>query len=377
MRILFTSTGGDGHLLPLLPLAGAFAARGEDVRVAAPSSQRERLERERLPVAEVGPSPQDIRAEVAAHRQRVERLPIRERRAVAFSGRFGRIEAPLRLDGLRRVIEQWAPDTVVYESADLAAPIAALEAGIPFVHHAFGRAIPQEALRMAATAVAPLWDSVGLEPDPLAGAYTRSYVDICPPSLRTPLPQRPRQTFALRPVDAAAGSPHERDRPTVYATLGTIFNDMQTFRLLLDALATIHCDAVLTIGRDRSAAELAPIPSNVTVLSYLPQAEILDRCDAVIAHGGSGSMLAALAYGRPLVLLPQGADQFDNAHACAALGTAEVILPQELAVDRLGDAITAVLNEPGYADVARSLAGEIAGMPSPATVADQIASRVA
>ena len=374
MRVLFSSTGGAGHLLPLLPLAAAFAERGDDVAVAAPENQRLHVEAEGLPFDPVGPTPDDLHAEFMALRARVEQLPVPERRPVGFSGRFGEIEAPRRLDGLRTLLERRPPDVVIHEPADLAAPIAASQAGIPFVHHVFGQAIPEPALTKAAEAVAPLWTAAGLEPDPLAGAYAGSYVDICPPSLRTPLPQRPAHTFALRPVDATDARERTRDRPLVYATLGTIFNELSTFRLLLDVLATIDCDVVMTIGRGLDPSELAPIPPNTTVAAYIPQAEILADCDAVIAHGGSGSLLGALAYGRPLVLVPRGADQFDNANASAALGVAEVILPAELAPERLRDAITSVLANESYTEAARGVATEIAAMPPAATVANELAT---
>jgi hypothetical protein len=45
MRILFTSTGGAGHLQPLLPYARALVQRGHDVRVAAPISVAATLEK--------------------------------------------------------------------------------------------------------------------------------------------------------------------------------------------------------------------------------------------------------------------------------------------------------------------------------------------
>jgi MGT family glycosyltransferase len=184
-------------------------------------------------------------------------------------------------------------------------------------------------------------------------------------------------THALRPVDAPEQAARARDRPVVYATLGTVFNDLAIFRLLLDALETIDCDVVMTIGRNRSASDLAPIPRNATVSSYIRQIEVLDACDAVIAHGGSGSLLAALAYGRPVVLLPQGADQFDNAGACATLGLAEVILPTEITVDRVRDAVDAVLTNQSYSAAARSVAAEISAMPTAAAVADEIADTLA
>jgi UDP:flavonoid glycosyltransferase YjiC (YdhE family) len=101
----------------------------------------------------------------------------------------------------------------------------------------------------------------------------------------------------------------------------------------------------------------------------------LPKCHAVVAHAGSGSVLAALAHGLPLVLLPQGADQFDNAATCTAHGVAEAIMPPDLAADRLGDALQRVLAEPAYTAAAAALAEEIASMPTPASVADGIAAQ--
>ena len=129
----------------------------------------------------------------------------------------------------------------------------------------------------------------------------------------------------------------------------------------------------MTIGRNRSVSELGRIPANATVVPYIPQAEILAECDAVVAHGGSGSFLAALAFGLPLVVLPQGADQFDNGRACAELGVAEMILPPELTVESVRQAVGAVLADERYAVAARSIAAEIAAMPSAAQTADDLA----
>jgi UDP:flavonoid glycosyltransferase YjiC (YdhE family) len=273
------------------------------------------------------------------------------------------------------VIEAWQPDLVVHESDDLAAPIAAAAAGVSSANHAFGRPIPEQALRRAAEVIAPLWHAAGLEPDAFAGAYRGSYVDICPPSFRADVPQAPTRTCRLRPAEAVGGGGARRERPLVYATLGTSFNDLASFRLLLDAFDGVDCDVVMTIGRNLSPDDLDPVPRNVTVARYIPQAEILIDCAAAVAHAGSGSVLAALAHGRPLVLLPRGADQFENAAVCSDLGVAETILPAELASARVRDALERVLTDAAYTDAARSVAAEIAAMPSAASVADELAAQ--
>ena len=53
---------------------------------------------------------------------------------------------------------------------------------------------------------------------------------------------------------------------------------------------------------------------------YLPHSAVLPRCDVVVSHGGSGTVIGALAAGLPSVVLPMGADQPLNAARCEALG---------------------------------------------------------
>jgi MGT family glycosyltransferase len=154
-----------------------------------------------------------------------------------------------------------------------------------------------------------------------------------------------------------------------------VVNELRTFRLLLDAFDQVDCDVIMTIGRNREPRDLEPIPTNVKVERYVPQEQILPRCDAVVAHAGSGSVFGALAHGLPLVLAPQGADQFENADACEALAVAVKILPADLAVERLRQALERVLGDPAYADAARAVAAEIADMPSPAAAAEEIAAQ--
>ncbi|MGZ4333171.1 MAG: glycosyltransferase [Gaiellaceae bacterium] len=374
MRVLFCSTGGDGHLLPLLPLARAFARRGAEVAVAAPSGLQAHVEAAGLRLVATGPDRSAFEPRMSAVRARVQTLPPSERRAVTFSTRFGRFEAPDRLEPLLDAVGRWSPELVVHESADLAAPIVAEAAGVPSVHHAFGLSIPEAALVRAGEAVAPLRERLGLAAAPFAGVYRGPYVEITPPSLAGALPIDREHVRPLRPVDPVGdGEAPRRARPLVYVTLGTVFNTPPLFRMLLAALAPLPCDVLVTTGRNLDLTELGPIPPNAEVTQYRPQSQVLPRCDVVVAHGGSGSFLGALAHGRPLVLLPQGADQFDNAAACAAIGVAETLLPHELTVERARAALELVLSEPRYGVEARRLAVEIAAMPSADAVAAGLA----
>ena len=85
-------------------------------------------------------------------------------------------------------------------------------------------------------------------------------------------------------------------------------------------------------------------PANVHVEQWLPLAALLPRCAAVLCHGGAGTTLAALACGLPLVLAPQGADQFEMAAACLRAGVARVLPPGHPA-DAVPAAVAALLAE--------------------------------
>ncbi len=163
---------------------------------------------------------------------------------------------------------------------------------------------------------------------------------------------------------------------TVYVTLGTMFNDLSVFRVLLDGLSQVDCAVVATVGRDRDPKLLEPVPANVIVESYIPQDEVLPHVQATVCHGGSGSTLAALAQGLPLLMLPQAADQFENALVCQEIGAALVIMPGDLSPDSIASAVTALLDDPAYTEHARRVAAEISTMQSPAAVLAMLSNQM-
>jgi UDP:flavonoid glycosyltransferase YjiC (YdhE family) len=52
---------------------------------------------------------------------------------------------------------------------------------------------------------------------------------------------------------------------------------------------------------------------NVTATRWVTHADVLPHCSAVITHGGHGTVTKALIADVPLVLVPLGRDQPDNA----------------------------------------------------------------
>jgi UDP:flavonoid glycosyltransferase YjiC (YdhE family) len=376
LRVLFSCVGGEGHFHPLTPLARAFADDGHEVAFATAPSQRERAEAAGFAFHAAGIEPGERLARAGAHRAEILELPPDERRAFIYPLLFGSIDAPAKIDELRSIVSTWRPDLVVHDSCDLAAPLAAAERDLPSVHHSFGRMVPPAIVAGAGPVTEPLWRAAGLAPEPYAGMFRGIYVDIAPPSFQTETVPAGVRVEPLRSasLDAPATErapnwlEHLPDRPTVYATLGTVHNDLSVFRLLLEAFAEVDCNVIATIGRNKDPAELAPIPDNARVERYISQALILPHASVVVSHGGSGSTLAALAHGLPILFVPQGADQFENAAQVQALGAGVRLMPNELTVSSARAGLESILADASFRERARDVAEEIASMPDPSAL---------
>jgi MGT family glycosyltransferase len=156
----------------------------------------------------------------------------------------------------------------------------------------------------------------------------------------------------------------------VYATLGTIFNleSGDLVERLITAGGLIDGDVLVTTGPFLAAADLPAAAPRVQVAEFVPQEEVLPGAGAVVCHGGSGTLVAALALGVPVVVLPMGADQPDNADRVAELGVGIVLDALTATPAEIAAATTAVLDDDRYRAAASELAREAAAQPPVADV---------
>ena len=161
-----------------MPLARAFAEAGHEVAFTTSPYFEEHVEAAGFSFLPAGIDHAERWARFEPFQAEHLALPLEERRAFLFPHMFGTIEAPAKIDELRELVRAWQPDLIVHDSADLAAPVAAEEAGIPSVNHSFGRLVPVDVVAAAASAA-------GLSADPLGGMFRGIYVDIAPPSFQT------------------------------------------------------------------------------------------------------------------------------------------------------------------------------------------------
>lgn len=294
---------------------------------------------------------------------------------------FAGVAAPAKVPDLVRIVDEWAPQLVVHDAIDFAAPIAAAGAGLPWVSHSFGALQPSEFWALASEFVAPAWKAWNVELDEIKRMFGFVYLDICPPSFQASDADRIGVRQLLRPIPFDA--PHGEntpdwfstlpDRPTVYVTMGTIFNETPgVFETILTGLGESAVNVVVTVGLDRDPRELGVLPENVHVERWIPQSQVFGRCDAVVCHGGSGTTLAALAYGLPLLVLPQGANQFWNAERCVSLGVGLSLHVAELNPITVRQSVSQLLLTASFRLAAREIQREIEHMPSPAEVAPSL-----
>jgi UDP:flavonoid glycosyltransferase YjiC (YdhE family) len=154
--------------------------------------------------------------------------------------------------------------------------------------------------------------------------------------------------------------------------MGTLFGNPAVFSAALAGLATLDVNVLATVGPSGDPTAFAADPARVRVERFIPLDLALDRCALAVAHGGAGTTLSALARGLPLVLIPQGADQFINAERAVAAGAAVAIAPAEFDADALRSAVARVLGERSFAVAAARVRAEVAAMPSPAQAADAL-----
>ena len=374
MRIAFVTNPALGHVLPLLPLALAARDAGHDVVVIGGASIGGAIDRVGLRHVLAGsPDLPSVFPRVP------ERAGLTGRRlaAATWKGAFAGILAPELATATLALAKDWPPDLVIHEDSEQGSWIAAERLRIP--HLAFqATAWRGTGLRLSSEPLNALRTTLDLPADPgLEHWHRHGYLGTRPPSLLNPADPPPATTVPVRPValdDVEGPVPPWVDdrpagRPRVTVTLGTMLpGRTAVLGGLLDGLATIDAEVVATVGTELDPAELGDRGPRVRVERWVPMSRLLASSDALVFHAGSGTMLAALAAGVPLVLLPVAADQPENADRCVAAGVGIALPPEARGPDDVARATRAVLDDPAYRAAARRVAAEIAVMPEPAAL---------
>ncbi len=142
-------------------------------------------------------------------------------------------------------------------------------------------------------------------------------------------------------------------RPLVVISLSSTFqNQAQSIQNAIHALRGLEVRGLVTLGLAMKDIQL-DVPENVVVVSSAPHSQVFPLADLVITHAGHGTIMRALANGLPLICLPMGRDQNDNALKVGfhKLG---IHLSPKSGAEKIQKAVRKVLDDPSFKQNARN-----------------------
>jgi UDP:flavonoid glycosyltransferase YjiC (YdhE family) len=400
-EFLFVLWAGGGNVPPQLAIARRLVARGNHVRMLAPAVLRESIEAAGIVFEPYGETPEHDESD--RKRSIVRDFEARSKAGAVAAARDNLIAGlarPVAVDVLAS-LDRRPADVVAYDFLLFGARFAAEKAGSPaamLIHTIYP--FPAPGMPPYGMGWSPLGGPLGtlreaagrlifrrVYEQPLLPTFNRVRADLGlgpVPSVdeivgnvdRGLILTSPVFDFPARlpsnveyvgpqvdgPSDSAAAawpSPWAPDdaRPLVVVGLSTTFLAQDT---LLDrvvaGLADLPVRALVTTG---SGTLRSPAPPNVHVERFVPHAAVMPDAAAVVTHAGLGTVHVALAHGVPLVCLPIGRDQPDNAARVAWHGAGLRLSPTGSPVV-IARAVDRVLRDPGFAVSARRLAGAFA-----------------
>jgi UDP:flavonoid glycosyltransferase YjiC (YdhE family) len=160
-------------------------------------------------------------------------------------------------------------------------------------------------------------------------------------------------------------------RPLVLAAFSTTFQDhVAVLQAVIDGAAALPVRLLVTLGDTIAPDELAPAP-NTALVHSAPHNAVMPETALVITHGGHGTVTRALMHLKPMIVVPHGRDQHDNAIRVTARG-AGLMLPAASAAWEFRTAIEYMLADPRYAEAARALGERVAAEVRESPVVEEL-----
>lgn len=411
MRVLLVSYAEKTHFLSMVPLGWALRTAGHEVRVATQPELADAVAGTGLTVVPVGRDHTLYR-----HREWARRFGEEEgsgffdmgeswpddltwqdltwgyREVVSWWWRT--VNGPM-VDDLTDFCLRWEPDLVLWEPGTFAGAVAAQASGAAHARvlwsvDLFGW-MRERFLRLLAEQppgrredVLARW--LGAQAERLGGRFeeelTRGHFTV------THMPASLGRADGLHyvpmryvPYNGRAVVPEwlrlPPERPRVCLSLGLSATERLgryavSMQGLLDALGDLDVEVVATVP-PRQRAELASVPPNTRLVSFVPLHALMPTCSAVIDHGGPGTVCTAAVHGVPQLILPRRLlDDRLVARGLADQGMALMIPSDDVTEETTRDHLLRLLREPDLRRGAERLRDEMTAMPAPNDVVAEL-----
>jgi MGT family glycosyltransferase len=165
--------------------------------------------------------------------------------------------------------------------------------------------------------------------------------------------------------------PSENADPLVLISFSSSYmNQRALAQRVLDAVAGLRVRALLTAGPALDPSQLR-IPDNARSVAFVSHRTVLPHAALVITHAGWQTVNAALADGVPLVCIPDGRDQPDNA-ARVVVAHAGVRVSKKSSPEKLRRVISQALDDPSIKQGARAMADALARSNGATVIANEL-----
>jgi MGT family glycosyltransferase len=167
--------------------------------------------------------------------------------------------------------------------------------------------------------------------------------------------------------------PKSDTRPMVTVAFSTTFqNHTGVLQNVIDALASLPVRVLVTLGGSIKAGDLRP-SDNCVLVESAPHSIVMRESAFVITHGGHGTVMRALASRAPMLIIPHGRDQNDNAVRVTERGAGLSLMPGA-PVEMIRAACGRLLKEPSFREAARRLGDLVAAEAQNSTVVQELES---
>jgi UDP:flavonoid glycosyltransferase YjiC (YdhE family) len=377
MRVLVNSIGTAGHVLPLISLAMAAREEGHEVRFAVEPHLASLAEARGFATVSL-PTTAEVVDPEAARRAQVHRSSLsRPERARSVLTMFAD-RSRAGIAALMGEIDGFRPDVLLRDQAAFGAWAAASATGIPAACFSFFPNRREVLCSLVEEPLNQLRAEVGLPPEPgLESLEPSLHILGGPPGWYDAERDLGPNGLLIRPPvdvgDTSADLPREigdLKRPVIYLSMGTFSQNNDALLVaIFEALDAIGATIITTAPPPAGA-----VTSRVLAYDWLPQVPLMTHVDAVVSHGGYGTIMTALSAGAPVLSIPLPMlDNRTNAKRLADTGAGLMIERSDLTPERVRDELERLLSTE-FRSKAADVKSAIEALPGASSVVAALAA---
>jgi rhamnosyltransferase subunit B len=165
----------------------------------------------------------------------------------------------------------------------------------------------------------------------------------------------------------------DEGEPPMLFTLGSsaVWIAKDFYDISIEAARKLERRALLLIGDERNRPQMS-LPTSIAAFDYAPHSLVMPRASLIVHQGGIGTTGQALRAGKPMLVVPYGQDQPDNARRCAELGVGRVLPRSRYTLQNVLDQLSELLAKPAYQARAAQVAQQVREENGASTACDAI-----